>query len=359
MQSDDTSNDSDSWVSKSQTTGNPAKKYKEDFEQTKSPGEYVGVRLSCMTMFDLCMDVASMDEFCKWSEVTHLIVTCLGVGDGKPDLLDVHGRCLESAGTYMPFFAILKAKYPHIRLVLSFDTVYNSAMKEALNQDAYTFISLLGKILIIYGFHGVELDLTLFIDATACGIECVIRQSVLFGRLYLTVGGGADLHKPRHMALLNLYSMFACSVIVNTFGYFQYQNLYLKQGMIQLLQPLSDRTVTTVQGILMKVLSGINPAKIMLGFSNEAIVFKCEGSVTKDVYETSQKEIALLQYDDEKFLNLRKEGTILAHDNHNDRLRKLELVKRFHLGGIICGDLWNDLTPNATMSFLSFALRNL
>lgn len=330
------------------------------YTQQNKKQEYVGVRLSTHNMYDINMATYNIEEYCNWAEVTHLIVTCMGVSKGKPCLLDVHGRFLQSASTYMPHFVNLKAKFPHLLLVLSFDPVYySSALPEALQKDPASFLGKLGGYMTVYGFDGVEINLKLFTITTSRDIELTMRQSVLYGRLYLTIGGDVDLSVSRNVAIMNLFGMFACCVIVNTFGFYQYKCLFLKNGMLQLLQPFSDRTVEHVRSILLTVLTGIPEQKIMLGFTNEALVFQCEGSVVKNVYETAQKEVELLKTDDEKVANLKKEGLVLAYDNHNDRITKLGMVKRYKLAGFVCGDLWHDLSPNATMSFLSVALRNM
>lgn len=318
----------------------------------------VGVRLSCHNMYDICMETLTIEEYCDWSEVTHIVVTCLGVSRGEPCWLDANHSCLKSASTYMPCFDKLKEKFPHLQLVLSFDPAYYfTQLPDALLRNPYAFFRKLGGYLKTYGFDGVELNFKLFLGTTSRDVETAICQTDLHGKIYMIIGGDVDFTDSRNIEMLNLFGMFSCCVIVNTFGFFQYKTFCLPNGTLKLLQPLSDRKVEHVRSLLLTVLSCISEKKIMLGFSNEAVVFELDGPMIKNVYETTQKEVEMLKTAEEKIAQLKKEGLFLAYDKYNESIEKLGMVKRYNLAGFICGDLWNDLPPNATHSFMSLALR--
>lgn len=323
----------------------------------KKQQSFLGVSLSTVNMYNMNLDIATIEEYCDWSKVSHLFVTCLAISKGSATLHDLHDNQLESASTYMPCFLALKNKFPNLRLVLCFDHVFATAVQEAFINNPDLLVYTIGILMMQYGFNGIELNLNLFLTADSRDIELAFCKSIIYGRIYLRVTGDIDFGNERNLATLKLFDHFSNKVIVNTFGFFQWKMKFLNHGMVKLLQPMSECAFYDSSYFMMKVLQVVKCNKIVSGFSSEAVVFNHsnEGSVY-NVYETQLKHCQMHRDTKASIEQLKSQGVFLSVDTLSELFDKLKMVDRHNLAGVMCGDLWNDNVPRAPRSTFHIAM---
>ena len=299
-------------------------------------------------------EVDNIATYCEWSKITHLFVTCLAVRYGKVVINDIHDNSLASASTYMNMITGLKRTYPNLRIVLVFDHVYLSSVQKAIDINSTAFFTSLSQQVIKYSADGIELDFNILTEYNrdSSRIALVLCESGIRGKLFLTIGGNVDLNSIYNCNILNLFGALCAYVIVNSFGFFQYDHLFLKHGKIKLMKAASECDHFDTVWAIEKVIKIVPASKVLLGLASEGVVFTKNGKYVTNVYETSFKDIRVYERQ-----NIESDiGMYISYDNLQSRLKKFTYIDQYGLKGVVCGDIWHDTPPKSADCLLNIAL---
>jgi hypothetical protein len=322
----------------------------------------IGGRLNSRSIQRFIFSIDDPEEVKQFCKITHLFFECLSVGlDGTVSVRsgERNGTILTSPRTYINYVKRMSVKHG-FNMILTFDCELRSSYwnEQCLSKNRQKFFDSLVCVLKEFGADGVELNVELAktLPFTLCEDLKKLWRLPGSGQIFLTLSNQNDWLCSGNNEFLRDILYTVDYVIFNSFGFLRYRQSS-STGQSR-LEPTHESRCEDLVKVITMVEQTVRPGnlgQVLVGIDTSGCLYNNDSNGSelislRDINRLKMangKDVCIREIDD-NLLEFTVNGVFespktISYDSVGERQAKLDFIRSHKLGGVVVGDLWDDL----------------